>query len=121
MSTKTRTYELIYLVHRDASEDDLKALEGRLSSVITSDYAGTVLKKESWGKRRLAYEIKKGIEVFNKALYEYIVFEGVPGVTQELERLLRFNEQCIRFMTIKLDGYQAEPVEENTEEAAAEA
>ena len=120
MSTKTRIYELIYLIHRDATEENLAAISDRLSTIISEQFSGKVLKKESWGKRRLAYEIKKGVDVFNKAFYEYLVFEGVPGVTQELERILRLNEQCIRFMNIKLDSYEAAPAE-TTEEAAAEA
>ena len=120
MSAKKRTYEFIYLVHRDATDEDLTTLEARLTGIITNEFSGTVFKKESWGKRRLAYEIKKGVDVFNKALYEYLVFEGIPGVTQEIERVLRLNEQCIRFMAIKINGYEA-PVAEETEEAAAEA
>ena len=120
MSTKTRVYELIYLIHRDATEENLATISDRLSAIISEQFSGKVLKKESWGKRRLAYEIKKGVDVFNKAFYEYLVFEGVPGVTQELERILRLNEQCIRFMNIKLDSYEAAPAE-TTEEAAAEA
>jgi small subunit ribosomal protein S6 len=120
MSAKKRTYEFIYLVHRDATDDDLSELEARLTGIITDEFSGTVFKKESWGKRRLAYEIKKGVDVFSKAFYEYLVFEGIPGVTQEIERVLRLNEQCIRFMAIKINGYEA-PVAEEAEETAAEA
>ena len=117
MSNKLRTYELIYLVHRDATEEDLQGLSDRLHKAIGStEFTGNVLKQESWGKRKLAYEIKKGLHTYQKAFYEYMVIEGLPGMTQELERILRLSDLCIRFLTIKLDQYEDVAVEEPAEE-----
>ena len=85
---KQRTYELIYLLHRDVSEEDSTKLQDRLNSIV-ADFNGSVLKEESWGKRKLAYEIKKGVNTYNKAVYMYVVFKAEPGVTTELERVIR--------------------------------
>jgi len=101
---KQRTYELIYLLHRDVSEDDGAKLQDRLNSVI-GEFNGSVLKEESWGKRKLAYEIKKGVNTYNKAMYMYVVFKSQPSVITELERVLRISDYCIRFMNIRLDNY----------------
>jgi small subunit ribosomal protein S6 len=117
MSNKLRNYELIYLVHRDATEEDLNGLSDRLTKALDA-FDGNVVKQESWGKRRLAYEIKKGLNTYQKAFYEYMILEGRPGMTQELERILRLSDLCIRFMTIKLDQLPVaveEPAEEIVE------
>jgi small subunit ribosomal protein S6 len=105
MSVKLRTYELIYLVNRDASDEDREQFQGRLASVVTDQFSGKVLKFESWGKRRLAYEIKKGLDTYIKAYYQYFVFQAEPGANLELERIMRLNDQCIRFLNIKLDKF----------------
>lgn len=119
---KQRTYELIYLLHRDVSEEDSTKLQDRLNSIV-GDFNGSVLKEESWGKRKLAYEIKKGVNTYNKAVYMYVVFKAEPGVTTELERVLRISDYCIRFMNIRLDNYDPASVlsvSANTEEQATE-
>ena len=105
MSTnKNRLYELIYLVKRDATSEELAALADRVKAVV-ADFGGAVMKTESWGKRRLAYEIQKGSERHLKAFYEYNVLQGPAGMTAEIERVLRIQEDCIRFMTIKIDSF----------------
>jgi small subunit ribosomal protein S6 len=91
-------------MHRDVSEDDGAKLQDRLNSVI-GEFNGSVLKEESWGKRKLAYEIKKGVNTYNKAMYMYVVFKSQPSVITELERVLRISDHCIRFMNIRLDNY----------------
>jgi len=125
MSTnKNRLYELIYLVNREASDEARADVTARIKAVI-SDFNGEVVKTESWGKRRLAYEIQKGSERHQKAYYEYNILQGPAGMTQEIERVLRLNEDCIRFLTIKIDSFDpsapsvhaevAEPTTESTE------
>jgi len=124
MSTnKNRLYELIYLVNREASDEARADVTARIKAVI-SDFNGEVVKTESWGKRRLAYEIQKGSERHQKAYYEYNIIQGPAGMTQEIERVLRLHEDCIRFLTIRIDSFdpsatsvhaEAEPVAESTE------
>ena len=64
---KQRTYELIYLLHRDVNEEDGAKLQDRLNGVI-NEFNGSVLKEESWGKRKPAYEIKKGVNTYNGSI-----------------------------------------------------
>lgn len=105
MSThKNRLYELIYLLNREASDETRTDLTARVKSVVDS-FNGEIVKSESWGKRRLAYEIQKGSERHQKAYYEYNIIQGPAGMTQEIERVLRLNEDCIRFLTIKIDSF----------------
>ncbi len=119
---KQRTYELIYLLHRDVNEEDGAKLQDRLNGVI-AEFNGSVIKEESWGKRKLAYEIKKGVNTYNKALYKYVVFKSEPSVITELERVLRISDHCIRFMNIRLDNFDptsASPMSASTETSTEE-
>jgi small subunit ribosomal protein S6 len=119
---KQRDYELIYLLKQDASEEQIDKIQSRLADTLRDQFNGSVLREETWGKRRLAYTIKKGSEKHNRALYKQMIFRANPGATQELERLLRITDFCIRFMHIRLDQFDpsAQPkIAQSAEETPA--
>ncbi|MFN3198404.1 MAG: 30S ribosomal protein S6 [Bradymonadia bacterium] len=127
---KLRKYELIYILQPEVTDEGRAKLEGRINEVYESEKI-QIVKREEWGKRKLAYEIKhtpSGTDC-SKGIYFYTVFAALPGVTQEIERRLRLNDDCIRFMTIKLDeDYSLEAAlaeagapESDAKEAAANA
>ncbi len=95
---KLRKYELIYIVQPEATEEERERVSSRIDAVV-EQFEARVLKREDWGKRKLAYEIRK----FNKGFYSYAVLLGRPGLTQEIERVLRMIDSVIRFITIKLE------------------
>ncbi len=97
-SKKYRKYELIYLIQPEATDDERQKVHDRVENVITEGDAW-LLTREDWGKRKLAYEIRKQ----NKAYYTYMTLLATPGVTTEIERILRLVDNCIRFITIKLE------------------
>lgn len=98
MSDKLRRYELVYIVQPEATDEERTKVEERVAGVC--DKMGAhVLKKEDWGKRKLAYEIKK----YNKGYYAYIVFAAPAAVPAEIERNLRLLDSVLRFLTICLD------------------
>ncbi|MCA9526095.1 MAG: 30S ribosomal protein S6 [Myxococcales bacterium] len=96
---KLRKYELIYLVQPEATDEEREKIAERVDLAFEKFENARVLRKEDWGKRKLAYEIRK----FNKAFYQYQVFVGPPGLTAEIERVLRMLDNCMRYLTIKLD------------------
>lgn len=112
---KLRKYELIYLVQPDATDDIRQKVADRVDSVF-EEYGSTVLQREDWGKRKLAYEIRKQ----NKAYYTYLVFIAKPGTTAEIERVLRMLDDCVRWQTIKLEeGITEDDIPRHIEENAA--
>ena len=123
-AVKQRDYELIYLLKQDASEEQIDKINERLTNTLRESFNGAVIKEETWGKRRLAYTIKKGSEKHTRALYKQMIFRANPGATQELERMLRITDYCIRFMHIRLDNFdpasQANRAESTEAEPAAE-
>jgi small subunit ribosomal protein S6 len=95
---KLRKYELIYLVQPEAEDAERERIAGRVNEVL-EEYGALLLKEEDWGKRKLAYEIRKHA----KAYYAYLVYVSKPGTTSEVERVLRMLDNCVRFQHIKLE------------------
>ncbi len=95
---KLRKYELIYVVQPEATDEDRGKIAERVRDIIQR-FEGTLVLEEDWGKRKLAYEIRK----FNKGFYSYFVFGAYAGTVQEIERNLRMLDNCIRYLTIKLE------------------
>ena len=81
---KLRRYEITYLVQPEATDEERAKVEDRVAGVF-SKMGAHVLRREDWGKRKLAYEIRK----YNKAYYTYLIFAGTADVPAELERNLR--------------------------------
>jgi len=93
-----RRYETILITHADLSEDELTGLAERYRAIIT-DQKGIMVKVERWGKRRLAYLIKKQ----SRGVYILLDYAGETAVVNELERNLKIHDKILKFMTILKD------------------
>ncbi len=58
-----------------------------------------VLRVDRWGKRRLAYRVKK----FEDGIYTLFFYEAPREVISELERRIRIDDRLIRFLTVHVD------------------
>lgn len=92
-----RTYELMFIVRPDMVDEELNKLISTLESSVTASH-GTV-KSEIWGKRRLAYTVRK----FNEGIFVLLILEGTGAMVHELERRLRVTEPVIKFITVRTD------------------
>jgi len=97
-STETREYEMVYIAQPDIGDDGLRQLNERLTQAITSQQ-GAISATEIWGKRTLAYQIKK----FYEGHYVLHRFQMAPEGTEELDRLLRLNENVLRYLIVRTD------------------
>jgi small subunit ribosomal protein S6 len=88
-----REYELMFVVHPDLDETALNDVVTRISSWVT-DGGGSVVKTDLWGKRPLAYPVRK------QAQGQYVLMQLNlnPTFGATLERNLRFQEPVLRFM-----------------------
>jgi small subunit ribosomal protein S6 len=96
-----RTYELMFIVRPDMTDEDLDKLISTLQSAVPAA-GGTVKSVEKMGKRRLAYTVRR----FNDGIYVLLVVEGGGPVIHELERRLRVTEPVIKFLTVRIDEEQ---------------
>lgn len=92
-----RDYELVVIVTPEAAEEKLEARLNSISQYVAG-HGGTVASMDKWGKRRLAYPIKKFVEG------SYIVFKLMlpPGASRELESNLRISEDVLRYLMVRV-------------------
>ncbi len=93
-----RTYEALYIVRPDLSEDEIQAVSNEVESLVT-DNGGAIARSEIWGKRKLAYTVKK----FTEGCYVMLRFTSQPTFVEILENYFRLSEKVIRFMTVHFD------------------
>ena len=86
-----RQYELMIILDPDLEERTISPSLDKFLSVITKD-GGTVDKVDLWGKRRLAYDIKKKSE----GIYAVVNFSAESATAKELDRQLGLNESILR-------------------------
>ncbi|KAF3981682.1 MAG: 30S ribosomal protein S6 [Methylococcales symbiont of Hymedesmia sp. n. MRB-2018] len=89
-----RHYEIVFLVHPDQSSQ-VQAMMDRYKATI-EDAGGKIHRLEDWGRRHLAYPIKK----IHKAHYVLMNVECDQATLDELESGFRFNDAILRSMTI---------------------
>src|SRR5690349_3155283 len=94
-----REYETIFILRPDTPNDTIAQVNQRIRGVIEQS-GGKLLKLDNWGKRKLAYEVKKHL----KGIYLYWQYLGSSGLVQELERNLRMLDTVIRFYTTVVDA-----------------
>ncbi|HEY8142473.1 MAG TPA: 30S ribosomal protein S6 [Kofleriaceae bacterium] len=90
-----REYETIYILRPDTQNDKVAEVNTKVKGIIES-MGGVVLAVDNWGKRKLAYEIKKEL----KGIYLYWQYLATPGVVAEFERNMRMLDPVVRYMTI---------------------
>ena len=90
-----RHYELMVILDPGLDERTVQPSLETFLNVIRTD-GGSVEKVEVWGKRRLAYEIRKKRD----GIYTMVFHEGAGDAVKELERRLRLNESVLRVLTV---------------------
>ncbi|HVX58822.1 MAG TPA: 30S ribosomal protein S6 [Candidatus Saccharimonadales bacterium] len=91
------TYEIAVLYHPDL-EIDLEKAEDRIKKIIT-DNGGTVTKADNWGKRKLAYQIKKQ----DFAVYVFYTVDMPAENVAKVEQTFNITDEIIRFLITKPD------------------
>ena len=92
-----REYETIFILRPDTNQDGIQSVNTRVRGVIESG-GGTLLKVDNWGKRKLAYEVKKQL----KGIYLFFAYLGQAGLLEEVERNLRLTDSVIRYYSVKM-------------------
>lgn len=91
-----REYETIYILRSDVDADTADKVAQRVAEVVDRE-KGKLVKFESWGRRRLAYEVSKQ----RKGVYVYVKYLGKGGLVHELERNLRLADAVIKHITVQ--------------------
>lgn len=95
-----RDYELLYIIKSDLGEEQTEATINKFSDVLTGEGA-TIAGVDKWGKRRFAYLIDKK---YNDGFYVLVKFNGSSAAVDEVERLLKIDENIIRQMVTRVEA-----------------
>ena len=94
-----RHYETMFILKPTLTDEEKDKIVENIKNLI-SQRGGEVAVVDNIGVRELAYPIKK----FERGNY-YIVYYTAPAETVlELERQMRYNEELLRFMTVKYEN-----------------
>ena len=94
-------YEVLFILKPTLTEDELTQGVDFVKEIITKN-GGEVASVIEMGARKLAYQIKK----FERGVYYVIYFTAPTDLIQELVRNIRYNENIIRYLTVKYENKQ---------------
>ena len=97
-------YECVLIARNDVTQQQVEAIADGIGGDLETD-GGSVKKREYWGLRSLAYRVKKN----RKGHYMLLGLDAKPSFVTEMERLLRLNEDVLRFMTLRVDEIDEAP------------
>lgn len=93
-----RTYEALFIVSPDVDDDNIQAIARETENLVLKS-GGAIVRSEVWGRRKLAYKVKK----FTEGIYILIRFQSPPNFIARLENYFRLSEQIIRYLIVYLD------------------
>jgi small subunit ribosomal protein S6 len=92
---RAREYETIYILRPNVDPDEADRIAARVREVITA-MGAKLLRLDNWGRRRLAYTIKKA----TRGVFVYVRYVGLNNVVAEIERNLRLIDDVVRHQTV---------------------
>jgi small subunit ribosomal protein S6 len=95
-----RYYETLCLINPNLADDDYKGVLDKFKNIIEKN-KGVIIKVDDWGKKTLAYQVRK----FDQGNYVLLEYCGDPGIISELQRDLRLDDRILKFQTVKLSDH----------------
>ena len=93
-------YESVLIARQDLGTSQVNNIVSELSDVIKKE-GGEVVKVDNWGLKNLAYRIKKN----RKGHYVLMNISAPANAIAEFERIMRFNEDIIRYMSVNVEEF----------------
>ena len=93
-----RTYETIFVMDPQMDQSKIDTFVKKIEDMITGS-GGEIIKRNYWGKKRLAYEIKRKQYGF----YIYLLYRSNGKIIEPIEREFKLNESVLRYLTVKLN------------------
>ena len=93
-----RTYEILFIADPNLGEPEVDALTEQVQGFVVHA-GGKIEKVEKWGKKRLAYDVRRHRE----GSYVLLVAQGGGGLIKEVERRLKVTDGIVRFLTVRVD------------------
>lgn len=111
---RARNYESVVLINAALEDEQIEATISRILEVLTTN-GGEIVEVDKWGRKRLAYPIKKA----KSGYYLILRFKAPTQLITTLERNYRLDENIIRYITIALDKFALEAIAKQKESSKA--
>ena len=106
------TYELIYVLKPDITDQDIGSIRSDIKNSIL-EIEGKIEKEDDWGKRQLGFEIKDCFE----GIYTFVEVQLPPENSNKLRDKLKIDERIIRFMLTRADKIKTTALRKQKTEA----
>ncbi len=113
---KTNVYESAVIINAALDDEQIGSIISRIKETITNN-GGEIRELENWGRKRLAYMVKKS----KIGYYAIFRFNAPSNIVAKLERFYSLDEQILRYLTISLDNDAIEHLEKNKLNVASDA
>ena len=108
-------YESVLIARQDLGASQVNTLVDELKNVISAQ-GGEVVRVDNWGLKNLAYRIKKN----RKGHYVLMNISAPASAVAEYERVMRVNEDIIRYMTVRVEDFSENSNNDGVESAVEE-
>ena len=95
MMSKISNYETVFIVAADIGDDNIKSTIDKFTDLISAN--GTIIEKDEWGKKKLAYPI----DFKEEGYYVLVNYSSAPSFLSELERVFNITDSILRSFTLK--------------------
>jgi small subunit ribosomal protein S6 len=93
-----REYETIYVLRPDVAKDSQEKIAQRVGEAVSRE-GGKMTSIENWGRRQLAYAVKKA----KRGVYVYLKYVGGGAAVAEVERNLRMLDDVLKYQTVQVN------------------
>jgi len=107
-----KNYEVVYIFDTAVGEDKITEKLTRFHELLTASGEGQITATDVWGRRQLTYPIKKK----NAGLYVIVQFSAPQDALPEFERLLKLDEDLLRYLVVSHEGEPTAPMSIATRE-----
>ncbi len=105
-----RHYESVVIINAALEDDQIEQTISRVEETITTN-GGEIINTDKWGRKRLAYPIKKS----KTGYYLVLRYFASPAIISTIERNFRLDETIVRYLTVVLDKNALEALEKQKE------
>jgi len=102
----SRRYETVYIFDSSLDEPAITEKLNRFHALLTKDGNGTLTNVAHWGKRTMAYKVKKK----DTAYYVVAEFQAAGNLLPEYERAVKLDEGVLRYLIVEAAREQPKPV-----------
>lgn len=103
---EVNNYEAVYIFDTQLPEENINEKLERFNALLTGEHGGEITATDHWGRRQLSYPIRKS----NAGYFVVTQFTADPTKLPEFERLLKLDDDLLRYLVVTHEGEPTAPM-----------